>query len=99
MMSTTKFGGKVLVLDYNHEKIVWEPEIIPSMKFFYSSFLKWRSDAGMDNAIADNLPNLFNNAGLNDISISQQHEVINQMDNNYHSRIRICFITSCCVHI
>ncbi|CAG7653449.1 Demethylmenaquinone methyltransferase [Paenibacillus solanacearum] len=55
----TKPGGQVLILDYNHEKITWNPEPPLSMKFFYSAFLKWRSDAGMDNAIADHLPNLF----------------------------------------
>ncbi|WP_243633380.1 class I SAM-dependent methyltransferase [Paenibacillus xerothermodurans] len=51
----TKPGGQVLILDYNHEKITWNPEPPLSMKSFYSAFLKWRSDAGMDNAIADHL--------------------------------------------
>ena len=43
LKASTKPGGCILILDYNHEKIAWEPEPTPSMKSFYSAFLKWRS--------------------------------------------------------
>ena len=89
MKSATKIGGKVLILDYNHEKISWEPEPPLSMQSFYASFLKWRSDAGMDNAIADNLKTLFKQVGLNETIISPQHEITNRMDHDFHERISI----------
>jgi SAM-dependent methyltransferase len=87
--SSAKSGGLVLVLDYNHEKISWEPEPPSSMKSFYCAFLKWRSDAGMDNAIADHLPNLFDKVGINEIMITPQHETVKRTDNDFHSRISI----------
>lgn len=87
--SSTKSGGMVLILDYNHEKISWEPEPPSSMKLFYSAFLKWRSDAGMDNTIADHLPDLFKKVGINDIIITPQHETVKRTDNDFNSRISI----------
>jgi hypothetical protein len=89
LKSATKSGGRVLILDYNHEKISWVPEPPLSMKIFYSSFLKWRSDAGMDNAIADHLPNLFKQVGINEIVINPQHEMVKRTDNEFISRISI----------
>lgn len=53
LKSATKLGGRIIVLDYNHEKIGWIPDPPSSMRRFYSAFLKWRSDAGMSNTIAD----------------------------------------------
>lgn len=44
------------------------------MKSFYKAFLQWRSDAGMDNEIADHLPHIFKDAGLTNIKITQQNE-------------------------
>lgn len=89
LKASTKPGGCILILDYNHEKIAWEPEPPPSMKLFYSAFLQWRSDAGMDNAIADHLPALFHSIGLDDVSITSQHETANRTDADFLSRIRI----------
>ncbi|MBD0383670.1 methyltransferase domain-containing protein [Paenibacillus sedimenti] len=89
LKSSTKPGGRVLILDYNHEKISWEPVPPSSMKSFYSAFLKWRSDAGMDNAIADHLPNLFEKVGINEIIITPQHETVKRTDNDFNSRISI----------
>ncbi|MFB6366036.1 class I SAM-dependent methyltransferase [Paenibacillus elgii] len=86
---STKPGGRVLVLDYNHEKITWEPEPPSSMKSFYSAFLKWRSDAGMDNGIADHLSNLFEKVGINEVIITPQHEIVKRMVNDFESRIGI----------
>ena len=89
MISASKMGGKVLILDYNHEKISWEPEPPLCMQSFYTSFLKWRSDAGMDNKIADNLLSLFEQVGLDEIKITLQHELTNRMDHDFHERISI----------
>ena len=89
LKSATKTGGLILILDYNHEKIIWEPEPPLNMKSFYSAFLKWRSDAGMDNAIADHLPNLFEKVGINGIRITPQHESVKRTDDDFNSRISI----------
>lgn len=76
MVRSVRPGGTVQVLDYNHEKIKWEPEIPASMANFYASFLRWRSDAGMDNSIADHLAELFAGQGLTRIGITNQHESV-----------------------
>jgi ubiquinone/menaquinone biosynthesis C-methylase UbiE len=89
IVRATKVNGKVMVLDYNHEKITWEPEVPETMKYFYRSFLKWRSDAGMDNAIADNLSNMFKAAGLTDVKTTPQHEETKREDVNFKTNISI----------
>lgn len=74
MLKMLKTGGVVSILDYNHEKIEWSPDIPDSMRTFYKAFLRWREDAGMDNAIADNLENIFERLGLKIISVTNQDE-------------------------
>jgi ubiquinone/menaquinone biosynthesis C-methylase UbiE len=63
-------GGCLTILDYNHEKIQWEPGIPQSMQQFYQAFLQWRADAGMDNQIADHLESIFRQEGLSGIRIT-----------------------------
>ncbi|MGN8644648.1 hypothetical protein ACTNEO_01010 [Gracilibacillus sp. HCP3S3_G5_1] len=67
LVKSVKSGGKLVVLDYNHEKLKWEPYVPESMKHFYNTFLKWRSDAGMNNAIADHLKEMFEKSGLSQV--------------------------------
>ena len=80
MTTAAKVGGRILIVDYNHEKISWEPQPPSSMLNFYSAYLKWRSEAGMDNSIADNLPEMFQKLGLKDITIIPHHEVIKKLN-------------------
>jgi ubiquinone/menaquinone biosynthesis C-methylase UbiE len=89
MKASAKPGGRTLILDYNHEKIAWEPEPPASMKSFYAAFLRWRSDAGMDNAIADRLADLLQEAGLQHIVATPQHESTKRGDPDFESRIGI----------
>lgn len=89
MIESTKRNGRVLVLDYNHTKISWEPEIPETMKSFYKAFLQWRSDAGMDNAIADHLQDIFKEVGLTDIKITQQNEKTKQDDHDFYNHITV----------
>lgn len=89
MKRAAKKGGKVLVLDYNHEKIRWRPSPPESMQHFYRQFLKWRADAGMDNAIADRLEHLFRMCGFAGIEVTDQSERIARGDPGFEAGIMI----------
>ncbi len=75
MARAAKPAGRVIVLDFNHEKARWTPEPPASLARFYAAFLAWRASAGMDNAIADRLAALLAEAGLRDVTVTPQHEV------------------------
>lgn len=74
MNALLKNDGLLSILDYNHEKIRFEPSIPESMSNFYHAFLNWRADAGMDNKIADHLEDLFQQAGFQDITTTDLTE-------------------------
>lgn len=80
MKSFTKPGGVVFILDYNHEKIEWIPAPPASMNHFYHQFLAWRSDAGMHNQIADELPDMMEEVGLTKIVSTDASEVTSEDD-------------------
>jgi ubiquinone/menaquinone biosynthesis C-methylase UbiE len=82
-------GGRVVILDYNHEKIAWKPPPPARMRAFYAAFLRWRAEAGMDNAIADHLAALMARAGMADIRISPQHETTARTDAGFVQRLGI----------
>jgi ubiquinone/menaquinone biosynthesis C-methylase UbiE len=65
MKTLLKPNGLLCVLDYDHTAISWEPQPPASMQLFYAQFLKWRSDAGMDNQIALHAGDLMQASGLN----------------------------------
>jgi hypothetical protein len=65
----------VIVLDYDHTRIAWEPALPDDAQRFYDAFLRWREEAGMDNRMAEHLPEMFAGAGLVEIDVSPQHEV------------------------
>lgn len=88
-ISATKPGGRFLALDYNHEKIAWDPRPPSSVLLFYNAFLAWRSDAGMDNAIADHLASEFGRLGLTDLRVTEQHERSDSLHANDKSRLAI----------
>lgn len=89
MKLAAKKGGKVLVLDYNHEKIRWRPSPPESMQYFYRQFLKWRADAGMNNAVADHLEELFRMCGLVDIAVTDQSERVARGDPGFEAGVSI----------
>ena len=89
MIEAAKPGGQVLVLDYNHEKIVWEPEPPAAFRHFYDQFLKWRSDGGMHNAIADELQGMFEAAGLTHVRVSDQSETVKRGEPGFEAGIAI----------
>ncbi|UTA68334.1 trans-aconitate 2-methyltransferase [Emticicia sp. 21SJ11W-3] len=75
MVNLLKPGGRISILDYNHTRIEWTPQPPQSMLDFYEAFLNWRADAGYDNAIADNLPAIYKDLGLDSVTIVEQHEM------------------------
>lgn len=89
MRQAAKPGGRVMVLDYNHERIAWEPQPPHSMQVFYDAFLRWRAEAGMDNTIADHLPTMFNRLGLQAIQETEQHEVTQRGYEDFEVRLGI----------
>ncbi len=89
MVRAARRGGTIAVLDYDHTRAEWDPPMPPSVQRFYQSFLGWRGDAGMDNAIAAHLPALFDQAGLADVTVIDQHEVTTVRDADYRRRIAL----------
>lgn len=88
-ISTLMPGGRFLALDYNHEKIAWDPRPPSSVMVFYEAFLAWRSDAGMDNAIADHLAPELERLGLVDIRVTPHHERADRLKTDFKSRLGI----------
>lgn len=89
MMRATVPQGRVIVLDYNHEKIAWDPDPPESARRFYQAFLKWRADVGMDNQIADHLASLYAEVGLSNVTVTPQHETTRRGDPDFDQRISI----------
>ena len=89
MAGFLKPGGTLSVLDYNHEKITWNPLPPPSMQLFYDAFLRWRADAGMQNDIADRLAGYYETAGLRDIAVTSQVETVRRTDPDYAAKMSI----------
>ncbi|CAM4045241.1 methyltransferase domain-containing protein [Cohnella lubricantis] len=89
MKAAARTGGRIVVADYNHEKIRWNPQPPASMLRFYSAYLAWRQDAGLDNAIADRLPELFREAGLDDVQVTPTHEIAKRGDPDFARRMAI----------
>jgi hypothetical protein len=59
------------------------------MQEFYKTFLKWRQDAGMNNEIADDLPNLLEEVGFHSIEKINSDEYYNQEIPDYKSKMGI----------
>lgn len=89
MKSHLKENGIVSILDYNHTKIKWCPGPPPSIQTFYNTFLKWRSDAGMNNQIADDLHVLLKQAGFKDIEQINSDEHYQKGDPDFYFNIGI----------
>jgi ubiquinone/menaquinone biosynthesis C-methylase UbiE len=81
--------GQISILDYNHKAIEWQPQPPESMVRFYNAFLDWRSDAGMDNEIADHLPEYFNRLGFHSIEVFTANEVCQSKDEDFLQKIGI----------
>jgi SAM-dependent methyltransferase len=73
-------GGRVVVLDYNHEDNYWQPEPpVPFMRF-YAAFLEWRRANGWDNRMADSLEGIFGAQGIPVLMITDDNEIARRGD-------------------
>ena len=84
-----KPGGTISILDYNHEALEWMPEPPASMQTFYNTFLKWRKDAGMNNRIGDDLPDLLKEVGFHSVQRINSDEFYNAEREDFKSRVGI----------
>jgi ubiquinone/menaquinone biosynthesis C-methylase UbiE len=75
-------GGVVVLLDYDHTRAAWHrpPE---SWARFYAAFLAWRDGAGLDNAIAQQLPSLAEAAGLGHVAVRPQVTTVAASDADF----------------
>lgn len=89
LVAATKPGGQVILLDYNHEQLVWHPPPPASMRTFYTAFLRWRAEAGMDNAVADHLGDMCAQAGVVDIVTTPQPEATQRTDPDFATRLEL----------
>jgi ubiquinone/menaquinone biosynthesis C-methylase UbiE len=89
LMTAVRPGGILLALEYDHVRITWTPTPPASMQQFHAAFLRWRADAGMDNAIAGRLATLFESAGVADVRVTVQHERTVRGDTDFVARIGI----------
>lgn len=89
MKSLLKPNGRISILDYNHNNLEWNPEPPTSMKEFYKTFLKWRNDAGMNNGIADDLPDLMKEIGMVDIKKINSDEHYEKHRADFKSKVGI----------
>ncbi len=83
MMKAAKPGGRVIVLDYNHENNAWLPDPPAEFRSFYAAFLKWRGSNGWNNRMAECLPDLFRAAGLSDVEVHVDDEVTTRGDPDF----------------
>src|SRR5262249_8922050 len=74
MAAATRPGGRVVLLEYSHADLVWQPEPPPPVRRFYDGFLSWRSANGWDNRLAGGLPGLLEGAGLVAVATSVEDE-------------------------
>jgi SAM-dependent methyltransferase len=89
MAAALKSGGRIVVLDYNHAKARWQPDPPPAFTDFYDAFLAWRREAGMDNEIADHLAEMLAQAGLEDVQVSDEHELTTRGDGDFERRMAL----------
>jgi len=83
MKTWLKPKGQISILDYNHEALAWTPAPPKSMQLFYRDFLDWRSKMGLNNAIAENLPDYFEKADLQQIEVISANETYTKGDANF----------------
>jgi hypothetical protein len=78
-----------MVLDYDHTRTSHTPDPPSTMRAFHAAFLRWRAEAGLDNAIAGHLGEIFASAGLRGVVEIPQVEVTRRGDPDFYIRAGI----------
>jgi ubiquinone/menaquinone biosynthesis C-methylase UbiE len=86
MKQAIRPGGLLVILDYNHSGSCWEPTAPAEFSAFYQALLAWRAANHWDNEMADHLPELFRNAGLQKVQSHVQDEVVERGDSDFAER-------------
>lgn len=82
-------GGTISVLDYDHTGLEWNPEPPKSMEEFYSIFLKWREDAGLNNQMAKDLATIMQEIGLQSVEVHNSDEHYDRSRPDFHAKVGI----------
>src|SRR5207244_2921038 len=91
-------AGRVVGVDLHPQLIAearrWHdavpgPDPPATARAFYARFLRWRTAAGLDNAIADHLAEMFTAVGLREVVATPQAEVSDRTDPDFQTRIGI----------
>lgn len=89
MKTLLKSDGYISILDYNHTALEWHPQPPQSMLRFYQAFLDWRTDAGMNNQISEDLPTYFEEVGLKEVEVLDANEIYEKGVENFHAKAGI----------
>lgn len=89
MKNLLKSNGQLSILDYNHERLEWNPQPPASMELFYKTFLRWRKDAGMNNKIADDLADMMQKIGFYSIEVINSNEHYERTREDFQSKVGI----------
>ena len=76
-------GGRIVVLDYNHEGNSWEPDPPGEFMRFYRAFLEWRRVNGWNNRMADCLPDLLHSEGIQNVLVHVDDEITRRSDPDF----------------
>jgi ubiquinone/menaquinone biosynthesis C-methylase UbiE len=89
MMQAARPGGKIVVLDYNHDNNAWDPEPPGEFMRFYKAFLEWRNANGWNNRMADCLLGLFQSQDLQAIVVHIEDQVSRRGDSDFFAAAAI----------
>ena len=89
MHAATQPRGMVVVLEYTHADLVWEPAPPEPVRRFYDAFLAWRDANGWDNRLGDHQPALVADAGFRDVGVTVQDEVATRGDPGFADALEL----------
>ena len=89
MHAATQPRGMVVVLEYTHADLVWEPAPPEPVRLFYDAFLAWRDANGWDNRLGDHLPAIVADAGFRDVGVTVQDEVATRGDPGFADALEL----------
>ena len=89
MARAVRPGGLLVILDYNHTLNGWAPGPPPAFVEFYTRFLAWREANGWDNRVANRLPALLEERGLQDVRFEVRDVTTARGDDDFDEQTEI----------